>query len=283
MKLGIALLVVTLPLSLIPIQTAAAGGVTLDGVSDGDSYEGSKTATWYNGHKSDKSVYGDFGDQKGSTTVRWHADANFFYVFVEAPIGAKNMIWENNSTANWGLPLSNTDATTGLTESDAAPYRVQHETHHGAGDLKLDFGGATSSEKLVLVDSNGNSVFEADLAGNADNNYGLVSGGFKDSVDYLLDNGLATQALSLNRDRTMSFEFKFAYDGGAGGTGDNAAFLALFDNGIEMHLSPERGLTTGTPPTPPAVPLPPAAAMGLGLLAGLGLIGRLRKRRTAQL
>ncbi len=124
--------------------------------------------------------------------------------------------------------------------------------------MNLDFNGATGSEKVIFLDANGNNAFEADLAGNADNSFGLV--GYKDSSDYLLDNGFATEELSLNRDTTMSFEFKFALNGA-----DNEAILDLIRNGIEFHMSPERGLPVPTP--------------GSLALVGLGGMGLVRRRR----
>jgi hypothetical protein len=75
--------------------------------------------------------------------------------------------------------------------------------------------------------------------------------GFKDSVDYLVhDNSFATESLSLNRDTTMSFEFMFDLDSTL-----NSEFLALMDNGLEFHLSPERGMEP--------VPVPGAVLLGM--------------------
>ncbi len=178
--------------------------VVVDGVYDSssDTYSGFKVINWFNGHKREESIYGDHVE----TIIRYGEDNGSFFLYVEVPLYAKNMIWENLDWKNDYL-LSNANSTTGLTEDDAESYRTHHETHHGEGDMKLDFGGATGSEKMELFDRNGNLIFTADLAGDADNKFGLVQGGFKDSVDYLFDNNLATEDLSLNRDTKMSFEF----------------------------------------------------------------------------
>ncbi|MDP7286780.1 MAG: PEP-CTERM sorting domain-containing protein [Phycisphaerae bacterium] len=135
--------------------------------------------------------------------------------------------------------------------------------------MKLDFGGATGSEKMELFDRNDNLIFTADLAGDADNKFGLVENGFLDSVDYLFNNSLATEDLSLNRDTKMSFEFEFK----------GPAYSELLDhledpNGavsVAFHLSPERGN--------PDVVIPEPATMAILALGGIGL---LRRRKRAQ-
>jgi len=208
--------------------------VTLDGIYNSeDVYTNSETVTWFNGHKSDESIYGDFDNQSFTTTIRYGIaeldgddTTRYFFLHVEAPLIAKNMIWGNN-----------------LTEDDLASYRIQHETHHRVGDLNLDFGGATGSEKLIFLNAVGAGEFEAQLAGGSDSDFGLIE--HKDSVDYLIDSGISTLDSSLARDTTMSFEFQFAID--ENGNSQGEALVALARNGLEFHLSPERGLTVPEP------------------------------------
>ena len=232
---------------------ATAASITLDGIFDGSPpYSSSDTVGWFNGHKTEDSIYGDQTNQLGTTTIHWGvgelagetSGTEYFFLYVDVPLYAKNMIWEDKGKDGWknDYPVTNTDPNAGLTEADVSSYRVHHETHHDPGDMKLDFKGATGSEKLVLNNNSGGKEFEANLAGDADNTFGLVD--FKDSVDYLFDNSLATEQLSLNRDTKMSFEFQFAED-----VTENAKLLALFDNGIEFHLSPERGQPVPVPST----------------------------------
>jgi hypothetical protein len=260
---GLTIAVLALMLLLGPAGAAQASTVSikLDGILDGSPpYSNSRTVEWFNGHKpAPDSIYGDFNNQLGTTTIHYGTGElagetsgdTYFFLYVEVPLYAKNMIWQANPGD-------------GLTEADLGSYRVHHETHHNPGDLQLNFHTATGSEKLVLNDSNGNEQFKANLAGNADNEFGLV--GFKDSVDYLFDNSLATEALSLERDTKMSFEFQFDLD-----SDQNNALLALFDNGIEFHLSPERGLQ-------PVVPIPGAVwLLGSGLIGLAGIRRRFRK------
>ena len=85
---------------------------------------------------------------------------DYFFLYVEAPIYVKSMIWEDSPTGGWTKPLTNTDANNGLTENDVASYRNHHETHHKPGEMKLDFKGATGSEKVIFVDKNGNKKIQ---------------------------------------------------------------------------------------------------------------------------
>ena len=271
---GLTVAAVALLALLLMPGSATASPITLDGMFDGpDSYEYSVTVKWFNGHKSaPDSIYGDINNQLGTTTIHYGenelAGTNYFFLYVEVPLYAKNMIWQNIDWKN-DYPVSNTNPTLGLTEEDVESYRVQHETHHPEGDMKLDFGGATGSEKLVLNNSSGKQ-FEASLAGDVKNDdtadpndqFGFIA--FKDSVDYLFDNSLATEALSLARNTKMSFEFQFVLD-----SAKNEALITLFDNGIEFHLSPERGSPV---PIPGAVYL-----LGSGLIGLAGIRRKFRK------
>ncbi len=265
-------LLISVVFTAVWCSAATASVISLDGVSDGSAYGNTATTSWFNGHKSEFSRYGEFNNQLGVTTVHYgvgqlagdSSGRDYFFLYLEAPIGAKNMIWENLDWKN-NYPLSNTDPTAGLTEDDVASYRVHHETHHKPGDMKLDFNGATGSEKLNILNSNGGTVFKANLAGNADNSFGLVD--YKDSVDYLFDNSLATNNLSLNRDTPMSFELMFNV------SSQNQQLVDyIVNNGLDFHLSPERGLLTND-----NVPEPTSLLLFGGLF---GLVGLGRRRRS---
>ena len=229
--------------------------VKFDGIFSGsDNYSDTEIVGFFNGHGKD-SVYGDFENQKFETYLRYtvatvqgdNSGTEYFFLFAEVPIEVKNMIWGNQ-----------------LAEADVSPYRVHYGTHHNPNDLDMDFAAATGSEKLGFVDSNGNAKLEVDLAGNGGGgNYGLIA--YKDSVDYLFDKNLATEASSLNRDQTMSFELMFKVD-----AEDNAKIIELARNGLDYHLSPERG-GTSTQVVPE-----PSSTLLVGLLSCLCLLIRRR-------
>ncbi len=252
-------------LTLLFVSGTASAEIVLDGVyGPTDTYSNSRQIRWFNGHKGEESIYGD--DVK--TTIRYGEDNGFLFLYVEAPLYAKNMIWQNLDWKNT-YPLTNTNPAIGLTEADVASYRTHHETHHKPGDMKLDFGGATGSEKMEFFDSEGDLIFTADLDGDADNKFGLAENGFLDSVDYLFNNGLATEDLSLNRDTKMSFEFKF----GGSARNDLMDYLEA-PNGMSVafHLSPERGASS--------TPVPEPATMAILALGGIGVLRRRKRARV---
>ena len=165
---------------------ASATVITLDGVLDGsDEYSNSEQVNWFNGHETDNSIYGNQDNPLGTTTIHWGFSelandtsdnplgTEYFFLYVDVPLYAKNMIWEDR---DWREnPIVNKNSSTGLTEADVGSYRVHHETHHNPGDMKLDFKGATDSEKMEFFDADGNKVFEADLGGGVGKAFDLLS------------------------------------------------------------------------------------------------------------
>jgi hypothetical protein len=271
-------------MALLVMSGPASADIVLDGVyGSSDEYSHSKEIHWFNGHVGGRnnenvSIYGP-----GSmTTIRYEKGTDFSFMYIEVPLFAKNMIWEN---LDWKKDLTNTDTDKGLTEADIASYRTHHETHHGVGDMKLDFDGATGSEKLELI-LGGNIIFTASLKAKVDdpkgpkgkddgpkgpkgkdddkNDFGLLPNGLKTSLDYLFENERATEGLSLNYNTTMSFEFEFEGEENYGALKD-----AIADSTFEVsfHLSPERGL-----------PNPEPATIAILALGGIGILRRRRSR-----
>lgn len=247
---------------------ASAQSFLVDGIRDSnDNYSMTKTVSWYNGH--DDTTYGTIDSTTDTTTVHYGSDANNFYVYIEIPLHAKNMIWSPENA------VANGDPNVELTTDDLDPYNKS----------KLDMNGATGSEYIgfgasgydvwadcgwVSADGTLDGYTPYDFGDG--NPYGFQ--GFKNSVNYIYDNGLFTGDLnsgtylaeimadttSLNRNLPLSYEFVFDLD-----TAANDAFLALLDTPVNVHLSPDRGRT---------VPAPGAAA----LFGFSGLLAARRRR-----
>lgn len=224
-----------------------AQSIKYDGIfTAADNYATTEIVGWFNSH--DSSTYGTFSNQKYKTYIRYGvgteagdpSGTKYFYLFAESPLEAKNMVWGS-----------------GMTAAEISQYGKQ-----------LDYSGATGSEKIALLNSSGNEVLIADIgsniAGKGKNlfNFGMVS--FRDSVDYLIGNGISNTTTSAAHNYTMSVEMKFAYD-----PVKNAQVVAAARNGLDYHLSPDRGLI------PTQVP-EPGSALLLGMVASLGFLRRRR-------
>ena len=228
--------------------------VSLDGiVTAADNYSGMETVEFYNGH--DSSTYGTFANQSFTTQIRYGVaqkagettGQQYFFMYAEVPLYAKNMVWG-----------------AGMTSEEVAQY-----------GKRLDFGEATGSEKFIFMTSSGSELFTVDfgaappLGNGGQTDYGTAGLGliaFKDSVSYLLENNLATSGKSGSSDfhnMTMSVEMQFALD-----PTKNNQLIQAARNGINVHLSPDRGLTSIVPE--------PSTTLLLGFLSVAGLVRRRR-------
>jgi hypothetical protein len=231
---------------LSSLTAAYSQSIQYDGILTGaDGYTNSEIVTWFNGH--DDTTYGDFGSQYYNTIIRYgvgtiagdNSGAQYFFLFAESPLEAKNMVWG-----------------AGMTSEEISQY-----------GKPLDFSGATGSEKIEFQNQKGDSVLKVDVGngGKLDKTaaaFGLIS--FRDSVMYLLDNGISTTSSSSASDVTMSVELQFALD-----PVKNQLILDAARNGLNFHLSPDRGLI------PDLVP-EPSTTMLFGLLSAIGLLRRRR-------
>jgi len=240
---------------------------TVDGFLGAGEYSHSFEAGWYNVHQAAYTKYKAADNLM--TTVYWEQDASKsnFWLYVAAPIEAKNMIWGTGFTAAealsyyqlWCSPSSGTAALDG-----------SNCTHHKDGfttfsTSKTGYGDMTGSEKVDI------GAFTADLAGAADaklNNISVLD--YKDSVDYVIAS-LGCNTTNCDASTTpMAFEFRF---GALTDTQRDGLISYVQTNKLAFHLSPERGFVS-------AVPEPETYAM---LLAGLGLLGFVARRRKQKL
>jgi hypothetical protein len=233
------------------VSTPAFAVPVVDGFLDGNEYSNSFEAGWYNGHKQEYSQFKKADDH--TTTVYWESTDDFFYLYIEAPLEAKNMIWGD-----------------GFTEEEALLYYQQFKTHHGETfdqfkSNKTDFATMTGSEKVIF----GQGV-KADLAGDATGTfYGNILD-YKDSVDYVIDILGYDDTNSAAADIPMAFEFKFDY---LIQSEIDTLISDIQGNELEFHLSPERGGAVAPAPEPTTMLL-----LGSGLI---GLIGFRRKFRKS--
>lgn len=259
-------------LLLAPVVQAQSASFNLDGyMTSSDSYDDAnkKAVYFYNGHKPE--AYGTADNPIYQTYLRWGVGTDssetsgteYFFLYVETPIEVKNMVWGNAVTA-----------------ADIAEYDVHYSNHHD-DDPTMDFGQATGSEFVQLVESfttttdkKGNLKTEVTdiLQTKLKDNSGSTAVGqldVKSSLDYLLAHGATeadSDAGSINsREIGMAFEYKFELDA--------TQNQALLDNTIliHYHLSPERGLD----PTQVLVP-EPSSSLLIGLV---GMLSMLRRKR----
>ena len=231
--------------------TATAGAIiTVDGVRDGnDAYTNSFIANWTNGHFTFGSVFGSGTDE---TTVWWEEDSGSFFLFIEAPLVAKNMIW--------GAGVSAAELLLYDVQNVHEKSATNSDPHHGPL-TGIDHNKATGSEKAIFAG------IKAELKDDSVMNAGGILVDNATSHSYLHNESICDDTDCFASTTTMSFEFEFNLNFND--------FQTLIDDidtyGIEFHLSPERGGIAST-----SVPEPTMLAL---MILGLFGIGFNRRKR----
>ena len=261
-------LVVSMPALAMPV---------VDGHLEDGEYSNWFTAGWYNEHRELNGSRFKKSDDH-TTTVYWENTGGSFYLYLEAPVAAKNMIWGAGVTdadrlsyyQHWCSPMGGGPAALDGTNCD------HHDDGIDSTKFKLDFDQQTKSSKVTFAGfmadlGKGKDQFIDKKTQEPDTLYGKAVQEYKDSVGYVLnDPDLDCDTTDCDAsDIPMAFEFKFA------------AFSSdsIFDlredikrDELEFHLSPERG----------AVPIPEPSAAVLFCVGALLVGNSIRRQPRAR-
>jgi len=145
------------------VSQPALSDPIVDGFMSVGEYDNSVTVGWYNGHNESGSQHQKSGSFE--THIWYTSTADFLYLYLEAPVEVKSMIWGTGFTEveameyyqHWCSP------------NDGNPAALDGSNcgHHDDGYAvfladKTDYDAMTGSEKVIFAGG-----YEADLAGEA--------------------------------------------------------------------------------------------------------------------
>jgi hypothetical protein len=89
---------VLISVSTLLFCASANAAPVVDGFASLGEYSNALNVTWYNDHNTGGTQFPEGGSQTTAVYYDWQSSSNQLYLYLEAPISAKNMIWGSGWT-----------------------------------------------------------------------------------------------------------------------------------------------------------------------------------------